>query len=336
MADPQNHEAPELLPEREESRSMTMLSNALAIIGFIILIVIVVWGLVHIASLSTSSFGSLFSSSPKVVVTAPKNGTSGQPVALSWKYTGKETGSFAFLYQCQQNFQFITSTSASSKTMTKIPCGAAINVGSSTAATVIPASSASTTVSVPVSILFVSTDGKTHAEGSATIAIAPGTVPVVTPVTPEKPTTPTKKPTTTSKPVYYPRRAVSLVPHASSGAADLSIRTITVGVIDPASGALINRAPISPLEIMGIEFDIANIGGSSTGSWYFTANLPTGPSNSYPYTSPVQVSLAPGEHIVNTLRFSPNMRPGVITVTVDPANRVIETNKTNNLISQSI
>jgi len=337
MADPQKQDAPELQPEKQESRSMAMLSNALAIIGFIILIVIVVWGLVHIASLTSGSWGNIFSGGPRVELTAPKNGVSGEPIPLSWKYTGTEVGTYAFLYTCVANFQFITNTPGQTNATTKIPCGAAINVGSSTAATVVPVSTATGAVSVPVKIIFTSTDGKTHAEGSATISIAPATGTQPTPQEPTTPTTPTKpttKPTTSTKPTYGTKPAVSLVPHAASGPADLQVRMITVGVMHP-SGALINRMPTSPADIIGVEFDIANVGGSSTGSWFFSASLPTGGGN-YPYQSPTQISLKPGEHIVSVLRFSPNMRPGVITIIADPSNIVREGNETNNLVTQNI
>jgi hypothetical protein len=338
MAEPQKQGDIETGETREESRSMAMVSNALAIIGFIILIVIVVWGLVHIASLSTGSLGSLFSSTPKVEVTAPKNGTSGQPVGISWKYTGKEVGTYAFLYQCQQNFQFITNVTGSQAVVTKIPCGTAINVGSSTAATVIPVSTATNALPVPITVVFTSQDGKTHAEGSASISIAPGTNTNTPPIATTTPPTPKQtKPTATTsygKPSYSTHTPLALVAHAASGPADLQVRLITVGVMDP-SGALINRAPASPYDIVGIEFDIANVGGSPTGSWSFSASLPTG-GGEYPYQSPTQISLAPGEHIVNTLRFSPNMRSGVITVTADPAGVVPEANKGNNVISQPL
>lgn len=335
MADPHMEGAPENEAQREESRGMAMLSNALAIIGFIILIVIFVWGLLHIASLTSISWGSIFSSKPRVEVVAPKNGTAGQSIPVSWKYTGKEVGTFAFLYTCAKDVQLLTNTPGTTNVVTKIPCGTAINVGSSTAATVIPASAATDTVPVAIKIMFASADGKTHVEGSATIAIAPGSQ---TPVakTPDTSKAPSKKPTETTQPPtsYHGAPAVALVPHASSGPADLSVRMITVGVMDP-SGALINRRPASPLDIIGVEFDIANVGGSATGVWYFTASVPTGPSN-YLYTSPMQISLAPGEHIVNVLRFSPNMLGNAITITVDPSNRVIEASKTNNTVTQTI
>jgi hypothetical protein len=86
-------------------------------------------------------------------------------------------------------------------------------------------------------------------------------------------------------------------------------------------------------DLVAVQFDIANVGGSSSGPWYFSANLPTSPMT--PYVSPQQASLTPGAHIVNTLKFDHVMSGGGnFTVTVDPANIVQESNENNNTASQ--
>src|SRR3989344_1608041 len=319
-------DVPQLPREREESNRMAFISNALAIVGFIILFVIIVWGLFHIVNLSGTSITSLFSSKPKVTLSVPKTAVSGEPVSISWKYSGKDAGTYSFLYKCDQNFYF---GSEASRALARIPCGSAIIVGSSTSATVVPVLSGRTSLDVPVTIIFAPTTGE-RVQGEATIAITAATS--TTPVVEPKPV----KPTTPYTPKTYPRKPLNLVAHAGSGPADLSVRMILVGVIDPSSGALLPRAPRSTSEIVGVEFDIANVGGSSTGSWYFTANLPTGGAQPYIFTSPTQRSLAPGEHIVNVLRFAPNMRPSTISVIADPANRVYEANEYNNIVSQTI
>src|SRR3989338_3104223 len=321
-------DAPQLPREREESNRMAFISNALAIVGFIILFVIIVWGLFHIVNLSGTSITSLFSSKPKVTVSVPKTAVSGEPVSISWKYSGKDAGTYSFLYKCDQNFYF---GAEASRALARIPCGSAIIVGSSTSATVVPVLSGRTSLDVPVTIIFAPQTGE-RVQGEATIVItAPTSTTPSTPVVTPKPAKPT-----TSYPKTSVRKPLNLVAHAASGPADLSVRMILVGVIDPYSGALLPRAPRSPSEIVGVEFDIANIGGSSTGSWYFTANLPTGGGAAYLYTSPLQRSLAPGEHIVNVIRFAPNMRPSTISVIADPANRVYEANENNNIVSQSM
>lgn len=85
--------------------------------------------------------------------------------------------------------------------------------------------------------------------------------------------------------------------------ADITVRIIDVGVIDRATGAFVHRPP-TPYDIAAVQFDVANDGGSSTGRWYFDAMLPTDVYG-YPYTSPEQAPLGPGDHIINTLQFAP-------------------------------
>ena len=317
--------------DQRESASMAFLSNALAIVGFIILFVIIVWGLFHIINLSGTSITSLFATKPAVTITAPKTAVTGAPVNISWKYSGSEGGSYSFLYQCDQNFYFGASASAASATLPRIPCGTAINVGSSTSATIVPVLSDTAVVNIPVTITFNPTTGA-KSQASATIAITPATTTANTVKPPVVTTKPAAKPAYSYSPA---RRAVNLVAHAASGPADLSARMILVGVIDPVSGALLPRKPISPNEVIGVEFDVANIGGTASGSWYFTATLPTG-AQPYLYTSPAQISLKPGEHIVSVMRFAPNQFGGIATITVDPLSRVYDANRSNNVVSQTI
>jgi len=317
---------------------MSFVSNALAIAGFIILTFIIMWGVVHIASLSNFSVWSWLRSAPKVEITAPKNATSSEPITISWKITptsagsAAQAGSYSFLYKCEKGFEFTTQGRGGA--VSRVPCGASINVASSTAAVLVPVLSGMNSVSVPISIFFTPSATGTRAEGSATIVIAPkaqAQPAVMLPVQKPATQTPAKPVVKKSAPTYSykaKRPAANLVAHAASGPADLRVVIIAIGVIDPSSGALINRAPTSPYDIVGVEFDIANIGGTKTNTWYFQALLPIpAPST---YTSVEQIPLAPGEHIVNTLRFSQAIRGGTFTVIVDPIGQVVESIKTNN------
>jgi len=124
--------------------------------------------------------------------------------------------------------------------------------------------------------------------------------------------------------------------HASASPADLSVHVLAVGIIDPATGEFTDRAPVSPSDTVAVRFDIANNGGSSTGAWYFSAQLPTAPAP-YRYNSPEQEPLGPGDHIVNTLRFSPTASGGgIFNVIVDPQGEVRESDKTNNTATQFV
>jgi hypothetical protein len=323
----------EVVVAGEESTGMSLVSNTLAIIGFVILVVVVVWGIFNIAKLSNFSFGNLFKSTPTVQITAPKTAASGEPLTVSWKNTSTTPGTYAFLYQCETGFSF--AAPAQTGTLINVPCGTSINVGSSTAATMTPLLTANSSTPVAFSVVFTPENGSAKITGSVTLSITPAAnVALTQPATSTAPTTSatTPKPSTSYHPVT---NSGALVAHAASGPADLSVTIIASGYIDPASGALLmNRAP-RPGDVVGVEFDIANIGGSTSGSYYFQAHLPT--QSSYTYTSPTQMSLAPGAHVVSTLRFTMLAGGGGIFTTVaDPSNQVSDANRANNEAATTI
>ena len=78
-----------------------------------------------------------------------------------------------------------------------------------------------------------------------------------------------------------------------------------------------------------VTFDVANVGGGSTGLYTFDAELPT--SRAYTYMSPPQASLSSGSHIINTLRFSQAVS-GLIGVSLVAS----DNNQSNNYASQVI
>ncbi len=316
------------LPRPGAPRKPGVIANILAIIGFIILIIIVLWGLLHLISLTTPWITGMFTSknNASITVSAPSDVTAATALPLSWKHTPTERGTYALMYQCTEGLSMTIGT-------TKIPCGAAYTLGNATgSATVIPTLSGKKSVAANISILFipsaagttgpaasgntvvtVSTESSTTTPKPATPAVVPST-----PATP-KPSTPvvtTPKPTT---PVVSTPKPVS--------PADLKVTIVAVGVIDPYTGAFVQRAAYSPNETAAVQFDIQNVGGSHTGSYTFEAQIPT--SQPYTYSSPVQPSLAPGSHVVNTLRFSPAVG-GTFSVNVYGN----DANRTNNYASQ--
>jgi hypothetical protein len=190
-------------------------------------------------------------------------------------------------------------------------------VGNNTSVTLTPTLSGTTTVDVPVSVVFVpsASSSTERPQGSATIRVNAGNGTTVTPVKDLPATGTTNTPSTNA-----------------TGHADLSVRILATGVID-MYGNFISRAPMNPNEVAAVKFDIGNNGGKATGSWYFTVNLPTNPA--YTYQSPVQASLSPGSHIENILRFRPvAMGGGNVFVSVDPQNMVGEASEGNNTASQ--
>ena len=161
-----------------------ILSSVFAIVAFLILIVIVIWGLVHLAGLTGDWFGRFFggSSANTITVTAPKETNSGEPFAVSWHYSTNTKGSYALLYQCKNDLDLKAAPRADT-TAQSVPCGTAYSIGpvsniSLTAFT----KGASTTL--PISIIFLpSATGTASAQGSATIIVHASSAPVNTETT---------------------------------------------------------------------------------------------------------------------------------------------------------
>ncbi len=88
---------------------------------------------------------------------------------------------------------------------------------------------------------------------------------------------------------------------------------------------------------VNVQFEVQNIGDQTVNSWRFTANLPTGDSNSF-YTSEYQAPLAPGAKIIFNLGFDRTQYQGNnnVSITVDPYNNVSEVNENNNSTSATI
>jgi len=306
-------------PAVKPGRTM-MVSNILAIVGSIILIIIIIWGLLHLLSISGGFFSSLFSNKAdtKITITAPATVTAGEPVKVSWKHKTKEKGSYALMYPCAEGLRF--STRAANDAFLTMPCGSAFSLdGAKDNATILPMLAGTSSARIPLSVLFIPSATGTPAEGTVTMTVNAGknqTPVVITPgttTTPVKPVEPTPvKPTTPTKPVTPSTPVVT-------GPADLAV-TITSVIVDAYGNGTAT-------------FNISNVGGRATGSYHFTAELPT--AQPYTYVSPVQASLAPGSYIVNTLRFTQAIS-GNLYVAVDELNAVPENNEYNNTAMQYV
>lgn len=306
----------------DQQQAPGLLANILAVAGFIILIVIIVWGAYQLLRLTGTGVASLFSrfgDDSEIRVSVPSApARSGTALPISWEYEPEENGAYAFMYQCRAGFRFDIGSGAS---VQSIPCGNAFTLGSNTSLTVMPVLSGTTTVDVPVTVVFMpaSTSTTERPQGTATIRVA--TADASQPVPPSSPTSPSSIPTQPSSP------AASV----QAGPADLTVRILAVGVVDNA-GNFMQRAPMHSGEIAAVKFDIKNEGAGASGKYSFTVHLPMYPA--YSYVSPVQTSLAPGAHIESTLRFRPVVSGGgTISVVADSGNAVKESNENNNGMS---
>lgn len=290
---------------KTKDKTTTMISNALAIAGFVVLIVIVIWGLWHVGGLFKNWFAPYFKpGTAALTVTAPERAASRQPAQINWNHRAASEGRYAFLYECAEGIAYgvpVLRTGETRASLMEVECGTAFTLGQATSSViVVPILTGDDEKTANISILFVPTSGG-QVRGSAKMIITPGGA--TTPETPETPETPNTPQAQTH----------------NTGPADLVI-TVLSAVTDITGASVVT-------------FDIANRGGSSSGTYAFTANLPT--MQAYTFISDPQASLAPGAHIVNTLRFNQTVS-GLFSVSVDPSNTVRESNETNNNASHQV
>ncbi len=293
------HTVPPIVSEpKKVEQKPYVLSNVLAIAASILVILVIIWGLLHLAGFAGPWLSSLFkrTASTTIQVTAPMEITSGDTFTVRWNYSTSERGTYAFLYQCKDGLRLETTGNAAST----IPCGAAFTVpATANALALTPVYAGSTSTSALLSVIFMpSATSSKQARGDATISIKP------------------KQAAARPEPV---KPATPATPVRPAGPADLSVQILSV-VSDGAGGAIAT-------------FDIGNNGSSATGAYTFTAQLPT--IEGKLYSSPVQVSLASGDHVVNTLSFSQAVS-GVFSVVVDPTGTLDESSTSNNYASQSV
>ena len=285
-------------------------ANVVAIIGFIILIVVVIWGLVHLTSLSKGWLSNLNlfnrTSAPAIAVTAPATVNSGDPFTVSWKYATTEKGNYALLYKCANGVKVKFADVAA------IPCGAAYTIGQTNTAALSTTITGTTSAMVPLSVIFIpSSTSSKQVQGLANINVRLDSF-----VGETLPTTATQTPvkTVAAKPAAHSAPATETIsaPRPATPA-NLAVRIIALGVIN-SYGQFEQRAPVNQYEIAAAQFDVSNIGGSTSGVYYFSAVLPT--ALPYTYSSAAQTPLAPGDHMINTLRWTQASDGGQFSVTV--------------------
>lgn len=296
MSEPVHHHAHHTPHEHHGAPKepwFSSISNLLALAGLVIIGIIVLWGLIHLLSLSWGWFSSFFSSVRKdesITLVAPLQVYSKEPFTLTWKYAPKATGNYALLYECDDKVSYSIPVGSSG---IDIPCGSAYTLGGATTSiSLTPSLTGTSAVSSVMTLIYIpssTTTVETSAQGKTSLTVNPAK-------TPPKVTTQEPQTTKPSNPV---------VPTSYTAPSDLSVRIVAASV-DAYGNATVS-------------FDVANTGGSSSGVYYFTAQLPT--TQPYTYTSPAQAPLSAGSHIVSTLNFTLAV-PGTFTVALSGNNDI--------------
>jgi hypothetical protein len=274
------------MAEETQAHKPGMVSNTLAIAGFVVVLIIVIWGLIHLSTLASPWLSSLFSGSAPAAtlhVSAPQSATSSEPFTVSWSYNTSAKGTYSLIYPCNDSLKL--ETAGAGTAINLVPCGAAFAL-SGNSLTLIPVLSGTTPQNVALTVVFAGATGGTQAQGSAVVAVRPGTKPAPASVQPAP---------------------------APAGPSNLSVQILSASADQSGYATVV--------------FDISNTGAGATGPYTFEAFLPM--RSSYTYYSPTQDSLAPGSHIINTLRFT-QAAPGAVSIIVDPSNMTSDANRTDN------
>lgn len=337
--------------------------RVLAVISFIAVLSIGMWGSVQVAKAVPNAFSSLAAAIASLSqVFIPASGetltlsapaltlASNETFTLSFEHTGKTTdGSYTFRYNCADGVHFVSPSGAESGET--IFCNVPFHfLNSANAVALTLVSEKNRFIDVTLFIDFTP-NGETvsSVQGSMDLTIvnenisgSPGTLPPSKPTTPAQgtpsaPAAPVKGPETVTT---YPPQTVAIPPVSDpNGRVDLSARIIEVGLVNKTTGVFTASSTPSRVpqgERIAVRFAIENAGTKTSPQFAFNAVLPTYPSHIF--SSSAQQVLNPGDRIEYTLAFDNFLdgNEGVFTVNVDPTGSVNEPNKTNNIVRYTV
>ena len=301
-----------------------------------------------------SKFSGLFTQSTKIALSADKNPAHiNEPFTLTWNGDHRSDGTYILSYTCSNNVGFTTSVNQPNEA---IACGSQYYfVPQKNSIVLVPTGKDTQGADISLGLSFLQTGSTTPVDvGSLAITVvnptasnpitnpATSTPPVVSPtpiITPtQQPVVTTPSPTPVTPAPVTPAPTPKPTPGVSNpnGIADLSVRVIAVGYIDPGTGAFVESQSAAPNSRVAVKFNVMNAGTKSTGAWSFTATLP---SAAHPvFYSPIERSLTPQSGSIFTLSFDYPQYQGINTISIqlDPNHSVSQSNRSNDYATASI
>lgn len=332
-------------------------TRVLAVFGFIVLIIIGMWGSVRVAQVVPSTLSAIAAAIVSVTsIFVPANETisvsapslsvmSEAPVTLAFVHENKKNkGSYSFRFSCVDG---VTVKAVSSGGLQEeMLCNTSYPFTPfNNSLTIVPTSTKNRFVDVEVFIAFTPENAGTPTIiGSTVLTIenrevstSPTTIPPTT--TPTKPTIPTTPRPGTGTSTTYPVTPGAPVSDPN-GYVDLTARVIEVGVVDKTTGVFTasstpSRNPVNARP--AVRFAIENIGTKVSPQFMFNAVLPTYPAHIFS-TPGAQQALNPGDRIEYTIGFDSvvDATQGDIVINIDPVGGINERNKVNNVVRYTV
>jgi hypothetical protein len=318
--------------ERKDSVTKT-----LAILGFIAIVILIVWLAVKVVALIPSAFSSLASiadsvyntTGSKELVVKTKNSvvTAGEAFPVSWSKM-RGGGTYGFEYDCADGVS--VDIREESGAIMPVACDTFIDLENTTKMDLLINAEKERFTDVEYTITYVrdgaenvvtdsvitvvntsidSEDALTYEdavmedeepEGEVAGEFTFATRPE--PSTPAEPTTPTY---TAGEPEVVANYVYQIPVSDPNGVVDLQVTHLGVGVVD--DGIFIPLSNLEEDKQGAIRFEIKNVGTKTADDWSYEAALPS----DIGYESGKQTALKPNERVVITLGFDGITRTGI-------------------------
>jgi len=317
--------------ERKDSMTKT-----LAILGFLAIIILIVWLAVKVVALIPGAFSSLASiadsvysrntNSELIVTTENSIVNAGESFVITWNKMSGE-GSYGFEYECKDGVTLdIRQRDGGVK---NVDCGEFVDLDDAAAVNVLINAKTQRFTDVEYSVTFTR-EGAENLVGEGIITVVNTSIPTgvtvvdetdtepepvqneteqrPTPTSPQTPSTPTP---TAGTPTVVTNYIYKIPESDPKGKIDLQVTHLGVGTMK--NGVFTPTAKLEEDVSGAVRFEIKNIGTKTSDSWSYEAELPSDIS----YESGSQKALKPNERVVITLGFDGITRTGTETIKVD-------------------
>lgn len=312
------------VPE-EKKDSVT---KTLAILGFVAIIILIVWLAVKVVAMIPSAFSSLASIADSVynngsdseLVVSTQNSVvnTGQSFEVSWTEM-RGNGTYGFVYKCTDGVSIdIRRGSAGIET---VACDTFVDLEDDTNLNILINAEKQRFTDVEYAIVYTQ-EGAENIVAQNTVTVVNASIPTGVTASDDESESSEETPEetvagvstdsdTNSNPTYTPGEPTVVtnyiykVPESDpKGTIDLQITHLGVGTVK--SGVFVPSPELKEDVVGAIQFEIKNIGTKTAEDWSYEADLPSDMN----YKSGDQKALKPNERVVVTLGFDGITRTG--------------------------
>lgn len=321
----------EVSQQKKESVTKT-----LAIVGFIAVIIFIVFLSVQVVRLVPGAFASLASiadslynyQGEEALTVSTKNSVvnAGESFTISWTDMRRD-GVYRFTYECVDGVALDVRTGSGD--INSIACDSPLELGENTTLDVVLSSEKQRFTDVPYTITFqIEGDQEKRLSANSVITVVNASIPTSARIaeeddegetTDESPRDEegdaegqvagesTDETTTTPNTVNTPTYYTTYVQPVSdpNGYVDLSITHVGVGEL--SGNTFVPTATVDQDAHGAIRFEIKNIGTKTSGAWHYVAHLPS----DITYTASPQLPLKPQEKAIITIGFDGVTQTGI-------------------------